>query len=114
MGPSPDERRQHPRQSAHGQVRLATRSGHAFDAELIDRSLSGMRVRLNEADAVPVELSIVWLAGAVVYDARVVWRTPPYVGLSIRRTVDMRSPAGAKDLEASRLWREHAGRPGAR
>jgi hypothetical protein len=106
--PSADERRAEPRHAAAGGVRLVLKSGHALDAELVDRSLKGMRVRLGDAGALSPEVSVLSVANAAVYEARVVWRSPPYAGLVLTRTVDMRAPATARDAKVQRMWREHA------
>ncbi len=47
-------------------------------------------------------------AGAV-HMAKVVWRTAPYAGLSIVRTVDMRTASGPEPAGLHKLWREHIG-----
>ena len=39
-----------------------------------------------------------------------VWRTAPYAGLSILRTVDMRTASGADSAGLQKLWREHIAR----
>ena len=107
--PAPfDDRRAESRQAAQGRVRLVLASGHALDAELVDRSLKGMRVRLEAAGSLPPEVSVLSLANAAIYQAKVVWRSPPYAGLTVSRTIDMRTRDAARDVEAQRLWREHA------
>lgn len=106
--PSPADRRQEPRHAASGRVRIVLKSGHVLDAELVDRSLKGMRVKLADAGSLSPEVSVLSVAGAAIYEARVAWRSPPYAGLILTRTVDMRAPAADKDAHLHRLWREHA------
>ncbi len=91
-------------------MRLVTANGHAYDVALVDRSLSGMRIRLDPTAILPGELTVLARSAGAVHLARVVWRTPPYAGLSITRTVDMRTAAGPDTAALHKLWREHIAR----
>jgi hypothetical protein len=106
-----DERREHPRSPAQGQVKLIPGSGRtargpALDVELIDRSMTGLRVRLNTD--MPLSGDVVLLSSVTgqIYEARVVWRSHPHVGLQVRRTVDMRSANGPDAPALRKLWHE--------
>ena len=110
LAPSADDRRLHPRAAASEPVRLVSLSGHVYDARVVDRSLSGLRVQLDEAATMPSELTVLSRSAGAVYMAKVVWRTVPYAGLSITRTVDMRTASGPETAPLHKLWREHIAR----
>ena len=101
------DRRLHPRESASDPVKLVTRSGQVFDMVVVDRSLRGMRVQSHDVASLPSEVTVLAPRSGAVHEARVVWRTSPYAGLLLTRSVDMRSAAGSETAELRRLWREH-------
>ena len=107
---SAPDRRAHVRDEVSDPVRLVTRSGQVFEATAVDRSLRGLRVRLSEAAILPSEVTVLSRNAGAVYLARIVWRTPPYAGLLISRTIDMRTASGPDTSELRRLWREHIAR----
>ena len=107
---SPADRRVHPRASASETVRLVTSSGHAYDALVVDRSLRGLRVHLEQAATLPTEVTVLSRGAGAAHVAKVVWRTAPYAGLSIARTVDMRTASDPDSAGLRKLWREHIGR----
>ena len=104
------DRRLHPREAASETVRLVDRSGHAFDAVVVDRSLRGLRVQLEAAATLPSEVTVLSRSAGAAYVAKVVWRTAPYAGLSISSTVDMRTASGPESAGLLKLWREHIAR----
>ncbi len=110
LGSAPADRRQHARDVVDEPVRLVTASGHAYDAAVVDRSFRGMRVRLDPAAMLPAEVTVLARSAGLVHVAKVVWRTPPYAGLSITRTVDMRTAAGPEAAGLHKLWRQHIAR----
>ena len=110
LGSGPADRRLHPREAADEPVRLITVGGHAYDAVVVDRSLRGLRILLDQAATLQGEVTVLARSAGAVYVARVVWRTPPYAGLSITRTVDMRTSAGHDTAGLHKLWREHIAR----
>ena len=110
LPPPAADRRSQARASASEEIRLVAPSGQVFQATVVDRSLRGLRVQLGDASTLPTELTVLSRDSGAVHVARTVWRTPPYAGLSISRTIDMRSATGADTGEFRRLWREHIGR----
>ena len=107
---SSEDRRSHPRDAVSDPVKLVARSGQVFEALAVDRSLRGLRVQLSQAAILPTDVTVLSRSAGAVYLARIVWRTPPYAGLSISRTVDMRTASGPDTNEFRRLWREHIAR----
>ena len=87
-----------------------TSSGHTYDAAVVDRSFRGLRIRLDQAAVLPGDVTVLARSAGAVHVAKVVWRTPPYAGLSITRTVDMRTAAGPEAAALHKLWREHIAR----
>ena len=104
------DRRAHIRDAVSDLVKLITRSGQVFEAMAVDRSLRGLRVQLSEAAFLPSDITVLSRSAGAIYLARIVWRTPPYAGLSISRTIDMRTASGPETSEFRRLWREHIAR----
>ena len=101
------DRRLHTRETASETVRLVAPGGHAYDAVVVDRSLRGLRVQLEAAGTLPSEVTVLSRSTGAAHVARVVWRAPPYAGLAISRTVDMRTAAGPDSAGLLKLWREH-------
>lgn len=104
------ERRLHPREAASDRVKLVAGSGAVFDVTVVDRSLRGMRIEFAGAASLPTEVTVLSPATGSVHMARVVWRTAPYAGLLVSRTVDMRTATGPDTANLRRLWREHIAR----
>ncbi len=104
------DRRLYPREQVSEHVRLVGSTGHVFDANVVDRSLRGLRIRLSDAATIPTEVHVLSRAQQVVYAARVVWRTPPYAGLSISAATDMRALPNSGSARVHKLWRQHIGR----
>jgi hypothetical protein len=101
-----DERRAHPREATHEQVRLVLgKGGQAVDATIVDRSISGMRLRLDGAYTV-TEVTVLSPATGRAYEAKVVWKSPPHMGLSIVRTIDMRTASGPDTAVLRKVWSE--------
>ena len=100
------ERRQHVREGADDPVRLVSRSGHAYDAVVVDRSLRGLRIRYDDAAMLPSELMVLSRSAGAIHVAKVVWRTAPYAGLAVASTVDMRTASGPDSARLHMLWRE--------
>jgi hypothetical protein len=101
------DRRLHPREAASDPIRIVTESGAVFDATVVDRSLRGMRIECADGGSLPGEVVVLSISAGAAFVARVVWRTPPYAGLFIVRTVDMRTASGPDSDRFRRLWREH-------
>ena len=87
-----------------------TSSGQVFEAAAVDRSLRGMRLRLAAVASLPTELTILVPTAGVAHPARLVWRTAPFAGFLLLRTVDMRTAGGPGEADLRRLWREHIAR----
>jgi hypothetical protein len=107
----PDDRREHARSPAQGRLKLIPGSivaprGPAFEVELVDRSMTGLRVRLDRDANVSGDVVLLSASTGQAYEARVVWKTSPHVGLQLRRTVDVRSATGAESAALRKLWRE--------
>lgn len=107
----PEDRREHPRSPAQGRLKLipgslAAPRGPALDVELVDRSMTGLRVRLEHAVSLSGDVVLLSASTGQAYEARVVWKTSPYMGLQLRRTVDVRSATGAESAALRKLWRE--------
>jgi hypothetical protein len=104
------ERRLHPREATSEAVKLVSGTGAVFDAVVVDRSLRGMRIEFGGVSALPSEVTVLSPATGSAYLARVVWRTAPYAGLMVTRTVDMRTATGSDTANLRKLWREHIAR----
>ena len=103
----PAERRSHIRETASDPARLVTPSGQVFNVTVADRSLRGLRIYFADAGSLPTEVTILLPTLGMVYLARVVWRTAPYAGLLVTKSVDMRRATGPDVAELRLLWREH-------
>ena len=111
MSAPPDaDRRIHPREAVHEEVRLVGGGGHVFDVLVVDRSLRGLRIQFAGAATLPGDVTVLSRSAGVAHVAKVVWRTAPYAGLSITRTVDMRTATGPETATLRKLWREHIAR----
>ena len=110
MGSSFAERRRDERVAASDAVKLVTGSGQVFAVTAVDRSLRGLRLRSADVAALPVELTVLVPSAGVAHLARLVWRSAPFAGLLLLRTVDMRTASGSGEEPLRRLWREHAAR----
>ena len=108
--PSFAERREHVRASTRDDVKLVTTSGRVFTVAVVDRSLRGLRLRSADVALLPTKLTVLVPSAGLAHLARLVWRTAPFAGLVLLRTVDMRAASGAHDEPLRRLWREHAAR----
>ncbi len=84
--------------------------GQTYDALVVDRSLRGLRVELDQAAILPSEITVLSRNAGAIHLAKVVWRTAPYAGLAITRTVDMRTASGPESAGLHKLWREHIAR----
>ncbi|WP_158915678.1 PilZ domain-containing protein [Caulobacter sp. S45] len=115
-GASVDERREHPRVPTQVSAKLVLNSNRTpLDVEIVDRSMSGLRLRLKSETPVSGDVTLLSAATGRAYEARVVWKSYPYVGLSIRRDVDMRAANGVDTAALQKLWREtFAGTGGSR
>ncbi len=107
----PEDRREHSRSPAQGGLKLipgsiAAPRGPTFDVELVDRSMTGLRVRLDRDASFSGDVVLLSASSGQAYEARVVWKTSPHVGLQLRRTVDVRSATGAESAALRKLWRE--------
>jgi hypothetical protein len=101
------ERREHPREAANEPVKVVTGGGHVLPAVVVDRSLRGMRLRIDDVSALSGELTVLHPTRGLAQFARIAWRTAPYAGLSITRSVEMRTATGADTVQLRKLWREH-------
>ena len=101
------DRRSDARHAASEPVKLVGAQNRVFEAEVVDRSLRGLRVRLDAAAALPSELTVLSRASGAAHMAKVVWRSAPYAGLSIQKTVELRTASGPETAALRRLWREH-------
>ena len=101
------DRRLEARQAASERVKLIGAQSRAFEAEVVDRSLRGLRVRLDQAASLPAEVTVLSPASGAAHIARVVWRSAPYAGLSILKTIELRTASGPETAALRRLWREH-------
>jgi PilZ domain len=113
-GPESDDRRQYPRSSAQGRAKLLPGAltgarSPAFDVEIVDRSMTGLRIKLQQEGAVTGEVILLAASTGHAYEARVVWKSYPHVGLQVRRSIDMRSAGGPETATLRRLWRETFG-----
>jgi hypothetical protein len=110
----PDDRREYPRSPAHGRAKLilgqiANARAPALDVEIVDRSMTGLRIRLEREGAVTGEVVLMSATTGQAYEARVVWKAYPHVGLQVRRSIDMRAASGPEAATLRKLWRETFG-----
>ncbi len=101
------ERRSDARYAASEPVKLVGAQNRVFEAEVVDRSLRGLRVRLDQAALLPSDITVLSRASGAAHMAKVVWRSAPYAGLSIHKTVELRTASGPETAALRRLWREH-------
>jgi len=79
---SRDDHRDMPRQRAYLGGKLVYGDYFSLDVVVRDITTGGAKVQLPEAQAVPDKVYLVDLKTAIAYDAHVVWRRYPLVGLA--------------------------------
>ena len=104
---SPDERRAHVREPSNDPAKLVTATGQVLSVTVVDRSLRGLRIHHPDAASLPTEVTLLSPGAGTAFMARVVWRTAPYAGLLVTKSIDMRSATGADAATLRKLWREH-------
>jgi hypothetical protein len=80
--PSSAEHRREHRQRAYLGGKLVYGDYFSLDCVVRDINAGGARVQLPDAQAVPDKVYLVDLKTAIAYDAHVVWRRYPLVGLA--------------------------------
>ncbi len=80
--PSRAEHRQTQRQRSYLGGKLVYGDYFSLDCVVRDITTSGAKVQLPEGQAVPDKVHLVDLKTAIAYDAHVVWRRYPLVGLA--------------------------------
>jgi PilZ domain len=76
------EHRRSPRQRAYLGGKLVYGDYFSLDCVVRDINTGGAKVQLPEGQAVPDKVFLVDLKTAIAYDAHVVWRRYPLVGLA--------------------------------
>lgn len=79
-----------------------------FDCAIRDISDAGARIRLACLTALPDKFQLIEVTRGVAFDATVIWRDHPYVGLQLTKPVDLTAPHAPEDLR--RLWLDCAPR----
>lgn len=80
----------------------------AFDCAIRDISEYGAKVRLSCATPLPHTFRLIEVSRGVAFDATIIWRDHPYVGLQLAQPVDLTAPHAPEDLH--RLWLDCAPR----
>ena len=80
--PSIEDHRRQPRQRAYIGGKVVYGDYFSLDCVVRDINTGGARVQLPEGQAVPDKLFLVDLKTAIAYDAHVVWRRYPLIGLA--------------------------------
>jgi hypothetical protein len=80
--PESAEHRREARQRSYLGGKLVYGNYFSLDCVVRDITTSGARVQLPEGQAVPDKVYLVDLKTAIAYDAHVVWRRYPLLGLS--------------------------------
>ena len=84
----------------------------SVDCALRDLSSSGARITLKAEQALPNELFLLDLREGVAYEATVVWRRVPDVGLAFRGSHPLRTAASPKLHRLRQIWVDAAARAG--
>jgi hypothetical protein len=110
---SAQDHRQMVRQRAFLGGKLVYGDG-AFTVDCIvrDISLTGARVKLPEGQMVPDHLYLVELRTGIAYEAKVVWKRHPEIGLAFVHEYGLNEASAPHLMILKRLWIENCERSG--
>ena len=83
-----------------------------LDCLVRDLSTSGARVKVPEGLGVPQVIYFLELRSGAVYEAKVVWRRHPEIGLQFTKVCSLDDPDNADLKILKRLWAESQHRSG--
>jgi len=98
------DRRAHPRETLFTVAMLVVADGNTRACTLVDRSLGGVRVRLEPWDDLPDRFQLIDLLSGLAYDLETVWRAPPEAGARRLRTYDLRRPDSVAGCRLQAAW----------
>lgn len=104
------DRRDSPRFSVARRARLLHGPSGLTAGIIQDISASGAKLRLDKTEGVADTLILVDLSEGVAYDALVVWRKAPEIGLRFSRRHNLKGLVSAHLRIAKSLW-QHEGDP---
>ena len=84
----------------------------SVDCALRDLSISGARITLKAEQALPNELFLLDLREGLAYEATIVWRRLPDIGLAFRGCHSLRGAASSELQRLRQIWVDAAARAG--
>jgi hypothetical protein len=112
-GASSENHRQASRRRALLGAKLVYGEGaYTVDCTIRDLSETGARVKLPEGQAVPDHVHLLELRTGVAYEARVVWKHHPEIGLEFLNRYDVSQASTPEMTILKRLWTESRQRSG--
>jgi hypothetical protein len=100
------EKRSELRESAHDPARLVLGRETFVDAQIVDRSMKGMRLRLphGASNALNSTLTALDLNRAMIHQVKVIWKAYPDIGVQVQSSFDVRTGEGPQAAAMRRLW----------
>jgi len=111
--PSKTDYRQTPRRRSYLGGKLVYGDYFSLDCVVRDITAEGARVQLPDGQAVPDKVYLVDLKTAIAYDAHVVWRRYPLVGLAFDHHYGLTDAATPHLRILKQLWLSSRERGGA-
>lgn len=99
---APQDRRFEPRSPANSRAVLVA-PGLELPCSIVDHSANGLRLRLDRNLSLPVQVQVIDVARALVFEAEVVWRKGQEAGLKQRGQSSLRGlvPSRLADARAA-------------
>jgi len=100
------EKRREPREAAHDPARLLIEPDRVVDALIVDRSMTGMRLRLPQGASVAPNLTVTVLDlnRAMIHQVKVIWKAYSDIGVQVQSSFNVRTGEGPQAAVMRRLW----------
>lgn len=106
---SPADRRLEPRFPSNARG-IVVAPGLELPCLIVDRSASGLRLRLNRGLALPRAVTVVDIAAGLALDAEVAWSKGVEAGIKVRGQAKLRGLVPARVTQARDAWLRAGGR----
>jgi hypothetical protein len=99
------ERRAHPRQTLFTAGMLLFEDGGSDLCTIVDRSLGGFRLRLNDERELPDRFTLIDLVAGLGFEGQTVWRKPPEAGCRALMRYDLRRSPKGRGARLQEIWK---------
>jgi hypothetical protein len=99
------DRRGSPREPVFLTGLLVLGEDQTFACVIVDRSDSGLRIKLLEDAALPERFGLIDLLSGVGHQCEMVWRHGPFAGTRKLASHDLRDVEGGPAASLQRIWR---------